>query len=174
VDLQGISIQSSRVTLPCNSKEIDKILDRDEKLLTLALQMVSEERNNQHRARSQPAQLHNSRQPFNQLPAELLSYIFVLSLPTGRCSDPARKRIIQTNMIAATCSWWRAFVLNDPHLWGCVVLGRHTPPAAIRAWIKRSQGMSLTIDVSLRGRLEPRKWNALRGIFLAACRLCYT
>lgn len=86
----------------------------------------------------------------NNLPAEILAYIFQLAVAPvfiGRSSDDTRPpgdvSYHTTLQLAATCSHWRAMSLDNPFLWSC--FDTATPANYVELAMRRNKSVPLSI-----------------------------
>ena len=93
-----------------------------------------------------------------QFPPELLSHIFLLSLPTLGADSvmPFRRAILLPGQV---CKYWRDVALSTPKLWSenNIILGKEwrAETALAQSWLTRSGGSPLSIKFSVFDYLTP-------------------
>ena len=105
--------------------------------------------------------------PINDLPPEILILVF-----EEYCSvwDPTNNVLLPELRLTQVCQYWRSIAINLSRLWTRIVASPQTPSHVIPTYLKRSQALSLDVDIDLRhetsdgtrGEQVLRTWNAIK------------
>jgi hypothetical protein len=86
---------------------------------------------------------YNVGSPINQLPAEILSEIFLLHV-----NQQDATREISLRNLAVVCSVWNGLVLRSPHLWTVLDAGLQNSKRFLIASVAKSKGLPLKVNTT--------------------------
>ena len=149
-------------TLSCEPR-VD-ILKRSNQLDMILEGILSRVQNERIRLRT----AYNASSRINQLPAEILSGIFLLHL-----NQLSESREISLRNLAVVCSAWKDLVLRSPFLWTVLDARCQSSRDFLIASVSRSKGLPLTVNTT-ESWLSPNNRPLLRSFAPRIQSLSYT
>jgi len=150
-DLEVATAWTTNLPLPdCLKVKIRTLIDSEKEQLAILDEEIHKLRQQHTHRSTQLERYQMCIAPHRNLPKEVLSEIFLWSLPEWGVSIPRNNTQAPWNIIHV-CSLWRQLALNMPELWARVdllITGRRSNIRAVQEVIGASKSWPLSIRVS--------------------------